>query len=231
MNRFAVVTLLGLIGSFAGTGAIIADLQNDFTPVNPSGGWRYLRSTGTLGDDSSYAPLVWNPTDYRYETSGDVFPAPDLDFSLFAAGGIIHPGRGLVQGNGLGGYLIFAYILQPGQSGDLVVNGSIAGIDPDSQGNSNGWDILFFAGNNQSGDSVNVPWGDSAQSFAQWLGRMDEGSTVYVAIGPNGADMFDIAQLSLTLEIDDEASVPEPGSAALLAIGVGIIGLRLLSRR
>lgn len=202
MKTLVAVTAFATIATITAQAATVADLQFNFSPVSPSSGWFYFHSTGPLGNANNYSPLAWNSRDFRYEISPDIFPA-GADYSFFAEGGIIHPGPGSLQGNPGGGYLVFSYTLGADQTGDMIVKGAIAGIEPTSAGKSNGWDILFFVGNRQAGSRIEIPWQYYPQTFSQSLGWLYEGDTIYVAVGPNGIDSYDIAQLSLSVETND----------------------------
>lgn len=209
-----------------GQAAVIADLNGDFSAVTFPVGWEYLRNTAAIGNDANYTTLVWDAGNGFYDLDGTLFPAAGPDYTLFAAGGVLHPGQGTAQGQAFDGFVILAYTIQAGEAGYVsLVNGTIAGNDANGAGGaSNGWEIQIYVGNVQSGATVAVPWSLSATGFSQSLGTLNVGDTVYVAVGPGGSHLYDSATVGFQLE-----RVPEPGASGL--VGVGLLAMSMAIRR
>lgn len=224
--RMAVIAT-GLAGAMPA--ATIADLTADYTTVAPTGGWQYLRNTGTIGNDANYTALLWDAGFSFYDTTGGGFPGPGPEYTLFAGAGVLHPGLGTTQGSGFDRYVILAYTIQAGEAGAVnLVNGAIGGNDPNGAGgNSNGWDIQIYVGNVQAGSTLLVPWSLSDTGFSQSLGVLNVGDTVYVAVGPNGNHLYDSAHVQF--QLDSTSQVPEPQT--YLMLGVGLAGLAARRKR
>jgi hypothetical protein len=222
------IAALILISSTVVSAGTIADFNGDFTPVTFATGWQYLRNTGTIGTSANYTPLLWDPTHNIFDVDGMNVPAPGLIYTLISSSGG-HPGKGTSQGAAFNGYAIAAYTIQPGEAGFVsLVNGSIRGGDPNGAGGaSNGWDLKIYVGNTQSGPTLVFPWSSTAAGFSQALGALNVGDTVYVALGPNGVDLFDSALLQFQL---NSTQTPEPGSAVQIGLGL-LSGAALLWRR
>jgi len=210
--------------------AIIADLNADFTTDTFPTGWRYMRNTGPIGDDSNYTDLLWDAANNRYDITGAGITGPDGSFTTIYAGGNLHPGRGILQGSPFDFYAIAAYTIQPGEQGIIsLINGSLAGSDPaGGTGGANGWDIRIYVANTQAGATIFLPWSLAATPFSQALGSVSAGQTIYVAIGPSSNDLFDSALLSFQLNSEPDPSlVPEPGMFSLVGLGLlGVFGQR-----
>lgn len=206
-----------------GQAAIIADLNGDFSAVTFPAGWEYLRTTAAIGNDANYTALVWDAGNGFYDLDGTLFPAAGPDYSLFAAGGVLHPGRGTAQGQAFDGFVILAYTIQAGEAGYVsVVNGTIEGNDGNGAGGaSNGWEIQIYVGNVQAGATAVVPWSLASTGFSQGLGTLNVGDTVYVAVGPRGSHLYDSATVGFQLE-----RVPEPGALGLVGLGLAAMMLR-----
>jgi len=223
--------LLGLAGS--ASAGVIASFTADFTPGAFPTGWQYMRNTGPIGTSPGYVPLVWDAGNSIYSVNGTGLPdpGPPVDWTSMAADWV-HPGTGLDE-DSYEHYLVLAYTIQSGEAGAIdLVDGSLYGYDPaGAGGNSNGWEIVILVNSAAVGSPLVFPWSMSPSAFQRSLGDLAVGDTVYVALGPNGSQLYDSAKLDFTLTSTPSNPVPEPASSTLLGLGLVALVRRVRHRR
>jgi hypothetical protein len=238
-----------LIGLFAQTAGadVVADYQTDFSYPTPASGWSYLwNANGAIGTAANYVPLLADGAAVsRYETQNqtpDQFPDDAPGSSLSATPTTLVPGQGTNQsGNLIERYVIAAYTFS---AADIAANGEQLVLD----------DFSFAVGaGSDGGVTATMYLNDFALISAQplgpgleWhvgltgplaLGPVAPSDTFYVAIGadglaplppfgPGGSDVGDVITVDYALKL-----VPEPGSAAVLAVGATQLLLRRQRRR
>ena len=203
----------------------IADYNVNFQGPVPATGWKYQwNSGGVIGNNANYTNLLFAAADNRYDSNG--LPGlPDPDPAAFvllnSTGG--HPGRGSAQAGGLDRYAIASFTVT--ESGDYAITDSfvnsidLAGNGGDVFIHVNSGGVLgryFFTANGQN------------FNFDTFLGALNAGDTIFVGIGPNGADGND--SFAFDFSVTQIFSIPEPASLSLLALAAGALGVRRRSR-
>lgn len=192
-----VVALLVLVGAVRPTLAVnIADYTSEFQAGIPATGWTYQwNSLGAIGNSANYTNLL--PAGGGYDSNG-VAGLPDAEpgafISLHSGGG--HPGRGSSQnfggsGNTLDRYAIASYTIQPGEAGPTFITDSFvrspAG-NVDTRVYVNNTEIRRFDGIIATNTNING-----------FLGNLNVGDKVFVAVGPQVTDGSDSFLFDFTL--------------------------------
>ncbi len=246
---FIVISTLVLFGAFARDvqADVVADYTDDFSYPAPAPGWSYLwNANGSIGTAANYVPLVADgTTPARYETQNqtpDAFPDDAPGSSLSATSTTLTPGQGTNQsGNAIERHVIAAYTFTAddiaANGRDLVLDNFSFAVSPNSDGGVTARmylnDIPLIAGQPLN---PGLEW-NVGMTGPLNLGPVNPGDTFYVAIGadglaplppfgPGGSDVGDVITLDYSLRL-----VPEPGGAALLALGATQILLRRRQRR
>ena len=105
-----------------------------------------------------------------------------------------HPGHGKNQRGDIDTYVIFAYTVT-NAGFYLITNSFLSRTDGKVNGNDN---LRVFVNEQSSGPEIIIET-KTAQPFDRALGRLNEGDSVYVAVGPNGMDRNDHFKLDFTL--------------------------------
>lgn len=183
----------------------IANYKGDFQSGSPRAGWQYLwnapngwtptspgdLTTGSIGDVSSYRPLLASP-DGTYTVDGDsnrVNAAPGQNLIVFPNGNGVHPGLGSnQQGGGKDRYVITAYTVP--ESGDYAIADSILG--------GSDTDVRVYVGSKLVGSPIN---GVSSRpnNFNRALGYLIAGQTIYVAVGAGLDNLNDYTPLDFLI--------------------------------
>lgn len=203
-----------------------ADFRRDL-PLTP--GWQYLwnapdgwnptadatgnMATGSIEDPSSFRAL--QDAGVFWTADGDTSPlnhAPANSIKLTSTGGYAGPHAGLATGGGtnqLARYAIAAYtvsadgyyaianswLTKPGGGGDPIeVRISVNGGSPYAQ---------VFCNNR------------STIQFDTWLGQLESGDTIYVALGPNESSASDAFEMDFA--VVETAARPEPLRSLIVA--------------
>lgn len=204
---------LGAAGLRAG---IIADYRAEFQGPTPATGWSYLWNyPSAVGNPASYASLVWAGSSYN--SDGGALPRPgDAQYvNLAGTGG--HPGAGTAQGASFDRYAIAAYTVQPGEGGIVQFAGSAISVP---SGSSNGVDVRTYL-NNQLLTSFIRTGGGAASSFDGFIGWVDPGDRLYVAVGPNTNHNYDSFSLAYRIEHVGASNVVWDADGALPVGGSG----------
>ena len=215
----------------------VANYRSDFNGTTAPSGWQYLwnapsqwtgtttpagnGTTGTIGDPANYIALnpvsaTWRPD---LNTTGTDGP-PGNFLLLTSTGG--HPGRGSSQaegavGNSLNRYAIAAFTVDT--PGFYMLHDSF--IDPvDAVGN--GGDVIVHI--NDMPFLLQRFFDDQPINFDLTLGQLNIGDTIYVAVGPNGADGND--NFLWNFSISRLVPVPEPATGLLMVVGLGVLARR-----
>ena len=173
----------------------VASFSADYQEGNPGPGWRYLwNPTAEIGKTSAYRPLVWNGSRYGSDDNPD-FPRPEPGAYVRISGHGGHPGRGKSQRGGK--FEIYAIIgfTVTNQGFYSITNSSIRRHDGDFKGDIQ---LRVFI-NEQSAGPEFICHSKEGQPFDRVLGELSPNDTVYVAVGPNGADTNDQFDLDFTL--------------------------------
>ena len=240
---------LVVVGAFARPvrADVVADYVDDFSYPAPAPSWSYLwNANGPIGTAAHYVPLVADgATPARYQTQNqtpDQFPDDAPGSSLSATPTTLAPGQGTNQsGNAIERHVIAAYtftaddIAANGQQ--LVLDGFSFAVGPNSEGGVTARmylnDFPLIAG-----QPLDAGFGwDVGMTGPLALGPVNAGDTFYVAIGadgmatlppfgPGGSDVGDVITVDYSLRL-----VPEPGGAALIALGATQMVLRRRRRR
>lgn len=210
---------------------LISSFHNTFQLTTPPANWEYLwNAGGAVGNPAYYVALLPNASG-NYTSGGSntlptAAPAANVNFSFVIGipGG--HPGLGSAQtgSDGIERFAIAAYTL-PAPSLVSITDSNLITTNPNSGGSSDGLNVQVFVGNNPTpaiSKSTAAGVGSSV-SFNGYLGTLNAGDKIYVAVGGRAADLFDSFQLSYDL-----VAVPEPTSAILSA--AAIIGLIMIRR-
>ena len=217
-------------------GALIASFQDEFQLTTPAPGWSYLwNNSGEIGNPANYTALLPNSSGFYTSGGTDTLPAPDpagvinFNFVIGIPGG--HPGPGTTQGasGGIERYAIATFTLA---SSDLVAihNSSIITTNPNSGGSTDGLNIKVFINNSATPaiSTATPPGVGSTATFDGFLGALNAGDKIYVAVGSRGEDLFDSFRLGYDIE-----SVPEPASMGLAVLAIAnlmVIAVRQRSR-
>ncbi|MCS7306278.1 MAG: autotransporter-associated beta strand repeat-containing protein, partial [Thermoguttaceae bacterium] len=205
------VVCAGLMAGGQVWGAVIANYQGEYLTGQYAGqtrvqrqpdGWDYMwNSGGPIGTATNYTSLQWSTglSVYNYD-GGSPWPRGEPAAYVHLAGSGGHPGRGSTQSGGVGNtidrYAIAAYTVQSGEQGHVyLANGSIAV----ASGGSNGVEVRVYVNDTLRFSRVQLG-GAPTGYFGGYLGYLNAGDKVYVAVGPNnsdGADTFSSFQFIL----------------------------------
>ncbi len=202
-----VVALLVLVGGVRPTLAVnIADYTSEFQTGTPATGWAYQwNSLGAIGNSANYTNMVAAGGSYN-STGVAVLPAtaPGAFVSLHSAGG--HPGLGSGQNGGVGNnidrYAIASYTIQPGEAGPTFITDGFVRV-PSAAGSVdtriyvNNTEIRRFDGILTTNTNING-----------FLGNLNVGDKVFVAVGPQVTDGNDSFNFDFTL-----ATTPTVGAS------------------
>lgn len=230
MRKFAFVigSVLAVGWGAAAQAEIVTTFQDALQPVTPAPGWSYsYNGLGPIGDPANYTALLPTTDPYVWYNDNGVngLPGPDpggyVYFGLVGggpdegqAGG--HPGRAEGQ-SGSGGierFAIAAYTLSVGGPVSIV-DSLLTNADTSQEG----LDLRIFVNSNPTPIFIGstAPGQGSSLTFDTSLGTLDAGDTIYVAIGSGTVvDYNDSFSLDYGISV---ASVPEPASVTLMALG------------
>ncbi|MBI1368017.1 MAG: hypothetical protein GC162_05120 [Planctomycetes bacterium] len=201
---------------------IVADYADDFAADHLPAGWRYLwnaprdwhqgisrdESDGAIWDLAGYRPLF--PAGGAWTADGDRDPtngSPARFLTLTKIGG--HPGRGMTQPetelpqglapikpNRRDRFAIAAWTAD--HDGFYAITHSALASTNEP---SNGLNVRVFTSYSAVRALVDevVPADGAAASFDADLGYLRAGQTIYVAVGPNGADGSDSFTLDFSI--------------------------------
>jgi len=203
---FLVVFMLGL-GILNGAHAnVLTTFEGAMQPGGPAAGWSYLwNSGGSIGTASNYTPLLPTPDDvFFYDSDGDgLLPGPPpADFVYLGlvspagpAGG--HPGFG--TDSGIERFAIAAYTLST--SGEIsLTNTLLRNADPNAtSGNSDGINVQVYVNDTLITSAATAPGGGNTTTFDSFLGTLNLGDRIYVAVGAGGFRDFDTFELAYTI--------------------------------
>jgi hypothetical protein len=215
----------------------VAGFRNDFKAGGPAAGWKYQWSaSGKLGDASKYANLTWSSVVGAYNTTGGATRAWDgkthKDDYLMLGLDAGHPGRA-------GYYTIAGYTIQAEDGAGIyrLNNGLISKADGVKTGDEDGLEVLVYVNNIRMGGVQSVLTDGSWTGLYRDLGQLAVGDTIYVMIGSAknlNYDLFanfnfNVEKLTAITPAVAAASlaigaVPEPSSAALVIVALGLTG-------
>jgi hypothetical protein len=172
----------------------VASFRADYQEGNPGSGWQYLwNPTAEIGKTDAYRPLVCNGVRYGSDENPN-FPRPEPGayVRLSRHGG--HPGRGKTQRGTFDIYVIVGFTVT-NQGYYSITNSSVRRHDGDFKG-----DIMVrvFINEQPAGPEL-LCSSKPGQPFDRVLGELKANDTVYVAVGPNGADTNDQFDLDFNL--------------------------------
>ncbi|MBI4890735.1 MAG: PEP-CTERM sorting domain-containing protein [Acidobacteria bacterium] len=221
--RWQLICLL-LVGLClpAGASLIIADHQADYTEINPPAGWSYLWSRADNIGTGAYDVLLWNPiVGGRYAVSASGIWPWDGRYTYIR--------QRTMNVGWIGEFTVLAYTIQNGEGGHITFTGEFGGDDVlGSSGNSDGWDLRVYV-NNTLIDRIVYGWTMDHIGLNYALGSLNEGDTVYFAMGTNNGNYWDRGTMQVVLTNTDIV-IPEPGTLALVALG-GVLICALRRRR
>ncbi len=175
-------------------GTVVASFVSDFTGPVPAAGWAYSwNENGELGSPASESPLFWNGSG-RFDSDG-LPGSPDatsLNFGYIGPGKI-HPGLGSEQGEAADRFVIASYTVS--QEGNYAIrNGTLT---PSSCEFTNGVELAILVDDQSVHQHA---WTETTtHEFSEELGGLQAGTTVKVALGPNGNDGCDRVDLDWDL--------------------------------
>lgn len=222
---------------------VITTFQGAMQPGTTAAGWSYLwNSGGTVGDPTHYTPLVATTDPYLFYDKDGVAALPRPDPGAYVYLGLIspiypdlsgyfgrpggHPGLGSEQAGsgGIERYAIAAYTMPVGGP-TQITSGQLINADISEDGLS----LRVYLNNNP------VPLLDlvtaagtkgAALPFGVDLGVLSPGDTVYVAVGSRGNHTRDSFVLEYGISVtppENVPTVPEPGTPALLGLGIVVL--------
>lgn len=172
---------------------VFAIYTRDFKNAVPAPGWRYLwNQNGPIGDESKYAPLVWNESRDQYSGDPKNYPGGPSAWARLSKSGC-HPGQGTDQGVTADRFAIAAYTLQAGQSGKCALVGRINRLA------GGGTIELRIYVNDTLKGSMTFDGSAALIESPLELGMLAAGDDVYVCIGPNKGDGSDSSSLDFTI--------------------------------
>ena len=209
---------------YTGDGLIpVADYHDDFQGPTPAAGWQYLwNQGGPIGDAANYVPLLWDGST-RYDSDGAAgVPDPPPGGYVFLGPTSGHTGYGTAQSsNTIDRFAIAAYTVA--LAGEYAItDGSLMMT---SGGRTVGTDVLELRV--YVDDELHYAETDvDATTFYLWLGSLDAGQTIYVAVGPQGSHDSDSFRVDYTIVM-----TPEPATLLLLAGSLAALAARRRRRR
>lgn len=172
----------------------VASFGTDYQEGRPGPGWRYLwNPTAEIGKSDAYRPLVWNGSRYGSDDNPE-FPRPDPGHYVRISGHGGHPGRGKTQRGTFDIYAIVGFTVT-NQGIYSITNSSLRRHDGDYKGDI----VLRVFINEQLAGPEFICASKEAQRFDRVLGELNPNDTVYVAVGPDGADTNDQFDLDFSL--------------------------------
>jgi len=184
--------------STAGTGEVVAAIRRDFKNESPAKGWRYLWNDGPIEEPSSYKDLLFGNT--KYTPSGsEAFPVdPTGHLNLGPTGG--HVGKQATTADASDQFVITAFTVSIDGTYYLG-DSSIVAIDASC---GDGIELQVRI-NERELISMHVANNRNKHEFNSFLGELQAGDIIYVAVGPNGSPYCDSFtwDFSLTMFPDD----------------------------
>ena len=170
----------------APNGDVVAGFSADFNAGSPAAGWNYKwNATSALASPAGHQALLWDSSTY-YDSDGFLgLPDATAMYNGFVGDGIMTPGRGVADGELDNRHAIAEYTV--GQDGYYSIHGSSAihiGC-----ASSDGVQITVLV-DGAAFESRLLDPGDQT-NFDESLGYLTTGSTVAVALGPNGTEVCD----------------------------------------
>jgi hypothetical protein len=210
---------------------MVSNYLDDFQAGTPADGWNYAwNPTGTLGNSAAFVDLKWSDEDGVYNTTGDVTMAPTTykkkkkyyttshpdDYLHLQTTGGGHPGQP--------GYMpIVGYTIQE-EDGDgqyRLAESMIAKLDSIVSSGEDGLDVKVYVNNTLIGSSIAVSANGSLANFDRYLGELNVGDTVWVAINAASNQWYDsFAGFDFSIE----RGVPLELMAMMAEGGGGIMG-------
>jgi len=172
----------------------VASFGADYKEGSPGPGWRYLwNPAAEIGKTDAYRPLVWNGSRYGSDDNPE-FPRPDPGHYVRISGHGGHPGRGKTQRPTFDIFVIVGFTVTNGGFYSIT-NSSIRRHDGDFKGDIQ---LRVFINEQPTGPDF-ICKSKTGQPFDRPVGELRAKDTVYVAVGPNGADTNDQFDLDFTL--------------------------------
>ncbi len=197
--------------SGGGEGTVIARFGADFAGPAPVPGWSYTwNANGPVGDRSAEQDLLYTGN-FRYDSDG-VAGLPDATAMNFGFIGpsTMHPGKGQEQGEADDRYAIARWaVSQDGfyelNNGQILQNGCEF---------TNGVDLLIMV--DEQIVHQHVIEGGIPDSINEDLDYLETGSSIAVAVGPNGKDGCD--QVQIDWDVVYTSGTPPVGEAPVVTI-------------
>lgn len=262
-----------------GASEVVADLRSDYVSGSSDGdkadaetlgtGWAYLWNapddwdaarttasesiaTGDISSIKDYKPLVWNSSRQRWFGASEGPPAPKpasfIGLGATTDGRITgHPGANRDHSGNVNRYLVLAYTVKEAGFYSIVESQFDSSYD-----SADGHDILIYTSSRPEELVFEAVFPPGTQDrFDANLGKLEAGTTIYVAIGPNlshAADHISAIDFSISRSEREEevqfiaprrenrtaenADLNAPGKKAKVSVpGVQDPRVRMFSRR